>query len=138
MVYKFGFCPNCGKKISLQNHIVGGVYADYIDLPYKKCPYCQKEYATGKKFYSEMNEEERKKVDGLVIKDAFNSAGVYIVIFVAIFGFICMVLSWINLELPKGVMITIVFIICIFSFIKGYKSAKKVLDQIKNMTSKDL
>ena len=46
MVYKYGFCPNCGKKIAIYNSLVSGVYSDYIDVPYKECPHCNKMYAT--------------------------------------------------------------------------------------------
>ncbi len=138
MVYKYGFCPHCGKKISIYNNVIGGVYSDYIDFPYKKCPYCNEIYNTGKKLYSEMNQKEKEKIDSLIIREAFHNTGVCIVIFGTIFGFICMVLSWIGIEVPRNSMLIIFFIICIFSFVKGCISAKQVLKQIKNMSINDL
>ncbi len=137
MVYKFSFCPHCGKKINIQNNIIGGVYSDYIDLPYKKCPYCNEVYSTGKKLYSDMNPKEQEKINNLMIREAINNAGTYAIITAAIFGFICMILSWINIEIPRSIMIVVLLIICAFSLVKGYINAKKVLEQIKKITIQD-
>lgn len=134
MIYKFGFCPHCGKKISIHNSMIGGVYSDYIDVPYKECPYCGKTYATGKKLYSEMNEQEREKIDNLIVKETVNNAGVYIIILCVILGFIYMVLFGKDINsISKESIIIIFLIVCACSFIKGYLAAKKTSDYIKKL-----
>lgn len=133
-------CPNCYKTLDY-SHTEKYSYSNYIGLPYIRCSKCNSILSTGWKFYSNMTEQEKKKIKSTLFAHYFSNLAIW---FVVIFFICILIINMVNQIMEIGININSedFNIYClIFSFfaslILSFFKTKIDFNKIKKMSLDD-
>lgn len=127
MIYKINIysrkCPYCGKDLNKE------YYAPEIwGMKYGRCPYCKTIFSTGKRLYSDVSPEERKKEK----KDTINMG----LILTSLFIISVLTTIFTGWEL-MGVFAFLLFISSICAIASYLSKSKETLDKYRYLKEKD-